>query len=581
MFWIAQLPALQVVYPSDRHETTADRIFLIGTANPQQPVTVNGQVIQRSPAGHFAPSFPLQLGPNQFELRSGNQTLMLTILRKPTQPVLAPGVLFDNLQPSQAIAVSPNEPVCFSAIAVPQAKLKVQIGALQVPLQAQASAPLPSNAAVLIGQNQPDRSAPVQRYEGCTTGLPAGFQGRPQFQIQVGDRRLTQMAQGSVTVWPAQPYRVASVTVPEAIARTGPSTDHSRLTPLPQGTQAQVLAQTGDWLRLAYGGWIRQSEARVNTSAALPRSQVRSARFQNRDRWLEFQVPLTRPVPIRLEQQGNRLNLHLYETTAQTDTIRLTTQPWLQRFRWEQVRPNEVLYQFQFATAQQWGYRVRYDGSTLVLSIRKPPQLSNSRSQPLHGLRIYLDPGHGSAEDLGARGPDGTPEKDVTLTVSKLLRDRLQQLGATVLMSREGDEDIWPQERAAQIQSLEPDVALSLHYNALPDAGDAEGTKGIGTFWYQDQSQDLARSLHDSLVTRLQRPSYGVFWNNLALARPTVAPSVLLELGFMINPQEFEWIVDPQAQTQLAEAIAQGIFDWFHSQPQSLKYTSGSASMAP
>lgn len=567
MFWIAQLPALQVVYPSDRHETTADRIFLIGTADPQQPVTVNGQVIQRSPAGHFAPSFPLQLGANQFELRSGSQVLTLTILRKPNQPVLAPGVLLDNLQPSQAIAVSPNEPVCFAAIAVPQAQLKVQIGTLQVPLQAQASAPLPSNAAVLIGQNQPDRPASVQRYEGCTTALPAGFQGRPVFQIQAGDRRLTQAAQGSVTVWSAQPYRIATITAAEAIARTGPSTDHSRLTPLPQGTQAQVLAQTGEWLRLAYGGWIRESEARLTTSAALPRSQVRSASFQTRDRWLEFRVPLTRPVPVRLDQQGDRLTLQLYETTAQTDTIQLSTDSWLRSFRWEQVRPGDVTYHLQWASQQQWGYRLRYDGNTLVLAIRKPPIISKSRSQPLQGLRIYLDPGHGSAEDLGARGPDGTPEKDVTLPVSQALRDRLQQLGATVLMSREGDEDIWPQERAAQIQTLEPDIALSLHYNALPDAGDAEGTQGIGTFWYQDQSQDLARSLHDSLVTPLQRPSYGIFWNNLALTRPTVAPSVLLELGFMINPQEFEWIVDPAAQKQLVEAIAQGLVDWFHSQP--------------
>jgi len=32
-----------------------------------------------------------------------------------------------------------------------------------------------------------------------------------------------------------------------------------------------------------------------------------------------------------------------------------------------------------------------------------------------------------------------------------------------------------------------------------------------------------------------------VFWNNLALTRPSVAPAVLLELGFMINPVEFEW----------------------------------------
>jgi N-acetylmuramoyl-L-alanine amidase len=56
-----------------------------------------------------------------------------------------------------------------------------------------------------------------------------------------------------------------------------------------------------------------------------------------------------------------------------------------------------------------------------------------------------------------------------------------------------------------------------------------------------------------------------VYWNNLALTRPASAPSVLLELGFMINPTEFEWIVDPQAQSNLASAIAEGITEWFRS----------------
>jgi N-acetylmuramoyl-L-alanine amidase len=72
----------------------------------------------------------------------------------------------------------------------------------------------------------------------------------------------------------------------------------------------------------------------------------------------------------------------------------------------------------------------------------------------------------------------------------------------------------------------------------------------------------LAQSLHDALVKDLKRSSYGVFWNNLALTRPAIAPAVMLELGFMINPDEFEWIVDDQAQERLVQALANGIEDW-------------------
>jgi N-acetylmuramoyl-L-alanine amidase len=68
--------------------------------------------------------------------------------------------------------------------------------------------------------------------------------------------------------------------------------------------------------------------------------------------------------------------------------------------------------------------------------------------------------------------------------------------------------------------------------------------------------------LQEYLVTAGRRPHYGVFWGNLALARPTVCPAVLLELGFMINPQEFEWIANRQAQTQLAQSLALGLEQW-------------------
>jgi len=89
------------------------------------------------------------------------------------------------------------------------------------------------------------------------------------------------------------------------------------------------------------------------------------------------------------------------------------------------------------------------------------------------------------------------------------------------------------------INNLQPTLAISVHYNALPDDGDALNTQGIGIFWYHPQAADLSVFLHDYLTKNLSRPSYGVFWNNLALTRPYSSPSLLLELGFMSNPQEF------------------------------------------
>ena len=78
----------------------------------------------------------------------------------------------------------------------------------------------------------------------------------------------------------------------------------------------------------------------------------------------------------------------------------------------------------------------------------------------------------------------------------------------------------------------------------------------------------MAVYLHNYLVSELDRDSYGVFWNTLALTRPHTTLAVLLELGFMINPTEFEWISDPQVQEKLAVTIADGVEVWWKNQQE-------------
>ncbi len=346
------------------------------------------------------------------------------------------------------------------------------------------------------------------------------------------------------------------MTADSGVARTGPSTDYSRLTPLPKGTRATITGREGEWLRLDYGGWINTKETSILKSAVPPRSLIRSIRARQVDRKTEVVFPLQVPVPVSVQQGERTFTLTLYNTTAQTDIIRLDDDPLISRLDWQQLAPNQVQYTFNLKSQQQWGYKLTYDGTSLVLSLRHPPASS------LTGIKILLDPGHGGAE-LGSRGPTGYPEKNINLVISQLVREQLIARGATVYMTRETDQQVSLPDRVAMIDKLEPAIALSLHYNALPDGGDAINTQGVAAFWYHPQAHSLANFLNNYLVNNLKRPNYGVFWNNLALTRPATAPSVLLELGFMINPNEFEWIVNPQEQRKLAAAIADGITQWF------------------
>ncbi|MEH1976575.1 MAG: N-acetylmuramoyl-L-alanine amidase [Nostoc sp.] len=560
-------PSLIVVFPQTNYQTSAQKIFFLGTAPPDGQVLINSKPITRSKAGHFSPSFPLQLGENLFTVRRQNQELKIKVIGLNASPELPQGVAFakDSLTPAVDIARLPGEVICFGAIAPPNANVSVTLANQTIALSPQPQqAQLPSNLAALTGQNQPHAQSSVGNYQGCTTVATAADLGKPQFQLTLDGKTITQPGSGKIEILSRSQLPISEVTVESGVARTGPSTDYSRLTPLPKGTRATVTGREGEWLRLDYGAWINSKETRILPGAVPPQTIIRSVGYRQLPSATEIVFPLQVPVPVSVQQSEQTLALTLYNTTAQTDIIRLDDNPLIYRLDWQQEAPGQVKYTFNLKKAQQWGYKLRYDGTTLVLALRHPPKIGNTRRKPLANFKIVLDPGHGGKE-TGASGPTGYLEKDVNLVVSKLLRDDLVKRGATVVMTREDDREVSLVERQAIISREEPAIAISIHHNSLPDDGDAEKTKGFGAFWYQPQAHNLAIFLQNYVVKKLGRPSYGVFWDNLALTRPTAAPSVLLELGFMSNPDEFEQVVNPEEQKKMAKAIAQGITEWLRS----------------
>ncbi|QDL09069.1 N-acetylmuramoyl-L-alanine amidase [Brasilonema octagenarum UFV-E1] len=612
---LAQEQSLKVVFPKTNYQTSAQKIFFLGTAPASGEVLINDQPVTRSKSGHFAPSFPLQLGENLFTVRYQNQQIQIRVTRVSTQPEVPQGLGFakNSLTPAVDIAKLPGEQICFSAIApwaTPSGSLaapnattvSVKLGNQTISLLPQPQqAQLPANSAALTGQNQPSTQSNAGKYQGCATvpqfnpslytnnivsAAIAENQtknidlGKPEFQLTLNGKTITQLGTGKISILSPAQLEVVEIIADSGVARTGPSTDYSRLTPLPKGTRAAVTGREGEWLRLDYGAWINGKETRPLQGAIPPHSIIRSVGYRRLPSVTEMVFPLQVPVPVSVQQDDQTFTLTLHNTTAQTDIIRLDDDPLISRLDWQQLPPTVpggqpgVQYTFNLKKAQQWGYKLRYDNTSLVLSLRHSPFISSANTRerrgmfaiqkPLSGIKILLDPGHGGKES-GASGPTGYLEKDVNLVVSKLVRDELVKRGAKVVMTRQDDKEVSLSDRVAMIDKEEPAIAISIHYNSLPDEGDAEKIKGMGVFWYHPQAHSFAVFMQKYIVSKLGRPSYGVFWDNLALTRPASAPSVLLELGFMSNPNEFEWVTNVQEQKKLAKVISDGITEWFRS----------------
>ncbi len=569
--------SLYVSYPPADYKTESDRIFLIGSAPNDGQVSINKSPIVRSPKGHFASSFELKVGKNTFEIKYKGETKVLTVTRSAGDA--APKNNFEpgSLEPQGDMARMPGELVCFGATAPTNSKVNVKISGQDIKLQEQANqVGLPDNKAALIDRNQPQVMYGAGQYLGCAIAVAAAELGNPTYQMTTSATppvTVSQTAPGKVQILSPLNLEIAQVKVEGGITRTGPSSDFSRLTPLPKGTRAAITArQAGNnngtqanWVRLDYGGWILAEQVQVTAGIAVPpKTVIKSVISRERPGATDVIFPLQVAVPIALEQGTNTIKLTLYNTTAQTDIIRFNDNPVVSRLDWRQTAPGIVQYTFNLKSKQQWGYKLKYQGTSLILSLRHPPKLSrNTPDKPLAGTKILLDPGHGG-KDSGAVGPNGYTEKDANLYAAKLLANELAMRGASVYLSREVDKFVGLDDRQTIIDNLEPTIALSVHHNSLPDGGNP-ATKGFSTFWYHPQSQSLAMSIHNYVVKSTGRPSYGVFWDNLALARPASAPSVLLEWGFMSNPSEFELIATPAEQQKMAKSIAESVTLWLRS----------------
>jgi N-acetylmuramoyl-L-alanine amidase len=236
------------------------------------------------------------------------------------------------------------------------------------------------------------------------------------------------------------------------------------------------------------------------------------------------------------------------------------------------------------------------------------PPASGAGPEPLQ--TIMIDPGHGG-HDAGAMGPSGLQEKELTLDIARRVAALLQEeLGVRVVLTRGKDQFIGLRERTALANRERADLFLSIHVNAAPDgaatgtetyflsneatdgaarraaeyenrllAGDA-GPKGgspdvlRSILWdlaqsdFQQESSRVAEAIQNSLDRALRRPSRGVKQAPFYVLGGAAMPAVLVEIGFISNPQEEQRLRDDGYRDRIARALVAGVASYKRSYDQ-------------
>lgn len=217
----------------------------------------------------------------------------------------------------------------------------------------------------------------------------------------------------------------------------------------------------------------------------------------------------------------------------------------------------------------QWGANAMAQGGSTFVEILeyyytgvdiekiRLPSIKN----PLLGRIIMIDPGHGG-DDLGHKGVElGLLEKDIVLKIAVKLKEKLEELGAVVYLTRDGDKKVSINERVEKANRIYPDFFISLHMDYFTNSN----VKGLEMFHFRNDMD--SNRLGKSILKNLRDKEIflkGLKEGNFYIFRGINVSSLLIELGYLSNIEEELKFKDENHIKSLVNGIEKGILEHFN-----------------
>lgn len=330
---------------------------------------------------------------------------------------------------------------------------------------------------------------------------------------------------------------------------------------LDEGVLLHISGREGNYykVRLSAGQSAYIPEPLVDTTTLAepaPVSIISEARVWADDDYDYVSIPLADKLPYISTQEvrPGKIIVNLYGAYAEDGLqTQLASTREIKQVSWLQPEPDVFRMEISLRHTFPWGYRIYYNEDTLTVQVKRTPA-----SLELKDLTIGLDAGHGGG-NVGAMGPTGIYEKELSLTVAMLLKAALEKEGATVLATRTKDQFVANEERLSFYRKTDPDLLLSVHLNSSANPVDIKGT---ATYYRHPFCEPLARAIYNRMLeTGLN--GFGCNGNfNFILNNPTEFPDALIETLFLSNPGDEAKMLDENFRRLMVEKIVQGLKDF-------------------
>lgn len=550
-----------VGYPRDGAVLPHATTVIMGTSDPGRPLTLDGKEVERPGAsGCFMLEAPLRYGTNVFTFRQGADEARIRIRRpSPAGAGRIRSVSESGRFPAGDAAFRPGDRIGLTCVAPSGGAVTATVGGTAVRMVQKAAAEK-GVAAVFGGEyTVPDRFPAGELTRIGTVVYTLRYEGKIRSYASAGA-----LYAAGKDVTPTIRATAENVSLLE----TG-GDPSSILGTFHRGARIPVLGAVQRGGALFYrvdGGYVASDRAELEKGVFPGESVVTrlDSREDGRRTVISFR---TDNFPAATGgRDGDLLTVTLYRTSLPEDLGALRM-PEIGRVERRALPYGTELRLTLSGDRPLWGYDLQYaeDGS-LLLTLQRPPERSERPGKPLSGVSVTVDPGHGSADTgaFGPTGPGGPTEADLNLAVGLLLRERLEQLGASVTMTRGAGAPDAPKvtldERVRRTVETRPDFFLSVHHNSTPLI--REVTAGHAEVYYFDPAAlPFAGAVRDNLGRATGRPVREPEWGYYYVTRVSACPALLCEIGFLPNPVQYEDCARWTTVYRTAAALAGAILD--------------------
>ena len=506
----------------------------------------NYEITPRGEFGSFGVYVALAYGKNLIKFTQGNQVVEVYITRSDTVPV-AVATTVSDMFPAYNSAYFANDKAPLSCLAPSGATVTASVNNRTVTLQQVAATAQPGVAARFRGEYiMPDADGTVSLGKVTYTMT---YQGKTVSATSIGELMTTGVG-NALTV------RCTQVSAAVTQAPNGAYVATAKL-----GAVDNVIGANDNMYQLSMGGWISRANVEPLPGKHSVKNIVSAVSFTQEPTAEVFTFKGTANAIAQSWQSGDSLMVNLFNTSGiaqfSTENSRLYSASTIT----ENADGSTTIRLTLKSGTTLWGHTVQYTENGIELISKYRPSLSSDASKPLAGITVALDAGHGSADPgaLGLAQLTGPTESAINRATAEAVRKQLEAMGATVLLPDQLDLNSRFNERMQPAIDGRADLFISLHCNATAANANGNNAKGIEIYYYEGIGKQLGESLLSSMLTRTGRSNRGVKYSAFRVTLNSLAPSVLVEMGFMSNPTDYDNLCNSHAIYQTAQAVGDGI----------------------